>query len=125
MMDYYDGLSEPAIRTPEKPIWVHSSFAGDTLMNNDPDSMWNPSDIRDWGQALIDEGVDGLFLRGYDWFTYDLAYTSFTSQREAAVDVGMRVTRYQSFVADGTPSNLTRVRRKRTHEVKKSGLQKT
>jgi hypothetical protein len=60
---------------PQLPFWVHASFDGDSNMDTNPKSMWKPEEITGWASAILALGdIQGLFLRAYDRFTYDLGY---------------------------------------------------
>jgi hypothetical protein len=83
-------------RTPQTPVWIVTSFAGDTAMRKKLTSMWAPTEITGWYHALASvPDISGFFLRSYARFQYDLAYAAFTAQRaaysEAAHEAALRV----------------------------------
>lgn len=69
-------------RTPNTPIFVSTNFASDDAMRQNPKAMWSAADISAWYHALVSiPGVDGVQLRSFGRFTYDLANPHYSAQQ--------------------------------------------
>ena len=68
--------------TPGVKIFISTNIAGDTQMSDNPASMWSSADLAAWYHALVAiPGVDGVFLRSFGRFKYDLGNSMYAAQQ--------------------------------------------
>jgi hypothetical protein len=84
-------------RTPHTPVFVSTNIAGDEQMSANPRAMWSAADLRAWYDALVAiPGVEGVQLRSYGRFTYDLANQRFTQQQATWRALGSLAARIET-----------------------------
>jgi hypothetical protein len=81
-------------QTPNTPIFISTNLAGDDAMATNPHSMWTTEELQSWYAALVAiPGVDGVLLRSYGRFTFDLANPMFGAQRNVWGQLGALAAR--------------------------------
>lgn len=75
--------------SPKTPIFISTNLAGDSAMRTKPTAMWSPSELSAWYHALVAlPDVDGVQLRSFGRFKYDLGSPQFTAQRATWQQLG-------------------------------------
>jgi hypothetical protein len=75
--------------SPKTPIFISTNLASDPAMRTKPAAMWPTSELSAWYHSLVAlPGVDGVQLRSFGRFTYDLGNPQFTAQQATWQQLG-------------------------------------
>lgn len=85
--------------SPHALLLTHSSFGHDDDMKADPREMWSADAIRSYLDCMLSSGVDGVLLRGFGRWKYDLGYRN--EEKDPALPEGGWEAQRKEFGAAG------------------------